>query len=487
MSTFVLQRIKLSALQFDPRNPRDLPEERRYLLELSLRKYGLLSPVYVNRKGLILSGHQRLRILFALGYKHTYGVIVDDLPTEEMQGAVNMVFNKELQNVVDDEEIPDTVEDLVAQLEALPDLDDIYTPLRNLEIRKFSELQIPAVAHKQLSPARMLWQKTRTIIPLIIDESGNIQNGAGRAHYYRTKFESVPCIVVTKELGRIFRAASAVYKMDAAKDIIRIGQRRHIVTHRLAGVWGKPLVGAKLNKGNIAYVNKFLVRKYPRMFDFGSGNGKQTTYLRAFGADITLFEPFAVGGNTMDLSLKETYDNINMALDSIGKLEPYDLVTANAVLNSVPFEDDRDKVVTLLKFLSYGAKTLILSSRNPYSYQIHKSESTTFRTNDMGENKQVSTGIKVKIQTFYSEEDLKGIFGTTSVTSTKGKYSFCRIDNPKYYVDKDTLLDAVRFEFSIKYKDRTFTDLTNKALDVFSKRYDWMISQGYTNCTPIGE
>ena len=76
---------------------------------------------------------------------------------------------------------------------------------------------------------------------------------------------------------------------------------------------------------------------YKRILDFGAGNGKQTVFARHKGHDITLFEPFATSGEGLAFSLKETYHSLENTLRELTKDKPFDLVVANAVLNSVPF------------------------------------------------------------------------------------------------------------------------------------------------------
>lgn len=63
-------------------------------------------------------------------------------------------------------------------------------------------------------------------------------------------------------------------------------------------------------------------------------------------------------------------------------------------------------------------------------------------------------------------------FGYDGSFLNKGKYLFYRIDNPKFDIDKKELLEAVEFEFGIKYFDSVFDELKQKALQIFSVKYD---------------
>lgn len=96
---------------------------------------------------------------------------------------------------------------------------------------------------------------------------------------------------------------------------------------------------------------------------------------------------------------------------------------------------DLRKVVVLLKFLSTGAKTLIVSSRNMTDYGKAKSNHTATKVADLREGSFVSTGHKTKIQNFHSEENFQAYFEYDGHFLNKGKYLFYRIDNPKFDID----------------------------------------------------
>lgn len=230
--------------------------------------------------------------------------------------------------------------------------------------------------------SKLLYEKAGEIIPVILDDQYNIVNGNARFQYYSKKFKQVPATIVPAANREVFRIATAKYSFNGKQDNIRTEQRRHYVQYGRAGVYKEALLGKRLCNASSTLIDKYMLRHYKRILDFGSGNGKQTITQRAGSYDITLFEPFATGDKA-GLSIKQTYEILDKALDSIAKPEPFDLVVANAVINSVPFEDDLRKVVVLLKFLSTGAKTLIVSSRNLTDYGKAKSIHTATKVADL--------------------------------------------------------------------------------------------------------
>ena len=86
------QNVPLERLQGATYNPRTISEPARKGLEQSLRSFGLVQPVVVNRlTGVIVGGHQRIDALRALGASHCTVVEVDLSDTEEK--ALNLVLN----------------------------------------------------------------------------------------------------------------------------------------------------------------------------------------------------------------------------------------------------------------------------------------------------------------------------------------------------------------------------------------------------------
>lgn len=482
---FTLKKIDIRNVIGDVNNPRILSDDKFKLLRLSLSKFGLLSPLFITRTGKLLSGHQRTKTLKAMGEKYIYCQVLPNL-SRSATNAVNFAFNKEMQEIVNKEETDLDVErkqqELLEYLESLDDIKDKFYYLKNIElIHKDKIIQTELKDKKAQSNSALLYNKAKAIIPIILDENLNIINGNARYQYYSTIFEKIPCIKVKGITNDVFKYITANYSLKGKEDNIRLEQRRHQVSNLLGGVYSEVLVGEKLAKASDAFRSKYMRTHYKRILDFGSGNGKQTVFARYKGHDITLFEPFATSGKGLDFSFKETYESLDNTLKKLAENEPFDLVVANAVLNSVPFEEDLKKVVTLLKFLSAGATTLIVSSRNILSLKVNSKNNTATSIKELGSKSFVSTGHKTKIQNFHTEKDMERLFGKGGKFKTKVQYTFYRIDYPKYTISKDELLDAVYFEFGIRYIDRVFEDIRDRAMVVFSERYDKFKEKGLIN------
>jgi hypothetical protein len=467
-----LLKVPVSNLIGDTQNPRKPPPVLYELLDLSLRKLGLLSPVYATPSGLLLSGHQRTTTLKKYGYQHVYVSpvkLVED--TSDSRTAINFSFNKVLQcfNYEESEVGPEDLANTAKYLRSLPDLPNFLSPLEEIQtlpVEYFSKEPLDHV--DECAASRILHKKARVIVPLVLNAEGKVVNSLTRLKYYTRALNQIPCVFSEHATQDIFSHITAAYKMEGASlDNVRVSQRRHFVTPTLPYVY--TLIVPKKLHAKGAFLNKFLKSTYPRMLDFGSGNAQQSVCLRKEGYDLTLFEPFAVG-DKFRFSLSLTYEGLSKFLDSI-ELNPFfHAIVSNAVLNSVPTAEDTGKVLKLLKFVGHGSKIMCVSSRNLKSFDRDRSRGVTTTLPGQGTTK-VSSAKKVKVQNFYNEDHLKEFFDGRGVTTTRGPYSAIVIKNPEYFIPKDELLEAVAFEFGLNYQGRVFEDIKARALEVFSKAW----------------
>lgn len=118
-----VQRVPVSALTPSPYNPRRISDEALSGLRSSIKRFGLVVPILVNKNYQVIGGHQRLRIVKESGVKETTVVVVD-LPEHE-EKALNITLNN---SAVMGEFIE---EDLSELLETLGNTDtELYASLR---------------------------------------------------------------------------------------------------------------------------------------------------------------------------------------------------------------------------------------------------------------------------------------------------------------------------------------------------------------------
>lgn len=481
---FVLRKIKIANIIGDANNPRVLKENKSDLLSLSLRKYGLLSPLYISSRGMLLSGHQRTKVLSSLGEEFVYIVEVKEIGNKSLTNSLNFMFNKEMQGIESREEVDEQkLIDLKAKLEQLPDIEDRYQSLKNMQLVEVEKIKTTdIVTPKLINNSGTLHKYFGIVLPLIVNEKFEILNGNARYHYYSKKYKAIPCVVVPDMDASVFKLITGQYSFSGKHSNIRQEQRRHYVDHRFGKALRRLILGNKAEDYSNVFFMHYIKKTMPNILDFGSGNGKQSAIFRKKGINITLFEPFVAnwreGGG---ISIKQTYDSISTTLDEIEKNRIFDMVKANAVINSIPFEDDRQKVILLLKFLAAGSSMLIVCGRGLLNLEQSIKKGTAVRIEGMPDNVIVSSKGKTKIQTFHTVRNLVEMLidGSDNTYDTiDGSGVWIKVNKPVYKIDKKELMAAVEMEFSMEYNSRVFTDLLVRARKIFSDRYDDALSKG---------
>lgn len=69
MITWKIETRKLKDLREHPKNPRKLSKDQHAHLTQSLQKFGVAEKPIINTDGMIIGGHQRLKVLKEQGYK----------------------------------------------------------------------------------------------------------------------------------------------------------------------------------------------------------------------------------------------------------------------------------------------------------------------------------------------------------------------------------------------------------------------------------
>jgi hypothetical protein len=92
IDNLVIEKKKVSELMPAGYNPRTISSEALDGLKRSIKKFGLVAPVIWNKRtGVVVGGHQRLKVLLAEGVEETDVVVVDFSEKEEI--ALNITLN----------------------------------------------------------------------------------------------------------------------------------------------------------------------------------------------------------------------------------------------------------------------------------------------------------------------------------------------------------------------------------------------------------
>lgn len=86
------EEMDLASITPDPDNPRTITDKAMRSLTHSVKRFGLVQPIVINRKtGHVVGGHQRLQALRKLGHKRTMVAVGEWTPAEER--ALNVTLN----------------------------------------------------------------------------------------------------------------------------------------------------------------------------------------------------------------------------------------------------------------------------------------------------------------------------------------------------------------------------------------------------------
>ena len=93
-----VEKRKIKDLHEYAKTPRYLHKVEAEHLQESIDKFGQCEPIVINRDGIIVGGHQRVRTMRKMGYKEV-DVYVPDLPLSEKEiEELNMRLNKNIGN-----------------------------------------------------------------------------------------------------------------------------------------------------------------------------------------------------------------------------------------------------------------------------------------------------------------------------------------------------------------------------------------------------
>lgn len=91
-ATIEYKEMDLAQLSPDPNNPRTIGDKAMRSLTASVRRFGLVQPIVVNKTtGHVVGGHQRIQALRKLGQKHAMVAIGEWTLAEER--ALNVTLN----------------------------------------------------------------------------------------------------------------------------------------------------------------------------------------------------------------------------------------------------------------------------------------------------------------------------------------------------------------------------------------------------------
>jgi len=474
------------------------------VLELSLRKLGFVLPIYADPSGEILSGHQRHLVATRIGCEHVPVFRVPSYPLD-VRKAINIGFNRGTNDMRPTDTPADMTEALArAGIEqaaaSLPDLDPAspeFFPCTAAEDAPVGVL-LKANAGRWIpyarNAARMLAAKG-VEMPVVATRDGVVVNGIGRLQHAAEKRQAtVPVVWITDGQAALARAMLNLLSMDfdihtRYADLLRYNsfRRAHAVRDCLGRAFVFDLLGNATSKqfdfDNAANVKRWKSHYGEVVLDWGAGLLQETKILRDAGVDCTPFEPFYLRPGTSEIDVEGARSIVRKFLERVASGTKWQSIFMSAVLNSVPFYQDRLHIVRLLAELAYPGSTLhtCAASTAQTGAQImagkeYANKLDASRLNfSLGYEPRVSLsdfGSRPKMQKYHTPREFQQLvslgFEQVRITeSAKNVNATAWRARDLSWADVEA---AIRFEFDLPYPGDQRMGLVEEAISAFKAR-----------------
>ena len=481
--------VKIQDLQLDPSNPRETDPVRLALVEESLRKLGFILPMFATADGLILSGHQRLLAAQNIGARQVPVIYLDRKSSEIAQ--VNYLFNRVTNDM--------TVFEGAKEVSVAADWPDVVIDspafFRCMQMRSVDA----AVIQKWLGDfesgdligvAKQAWTQWRITQPLVVSD-GQIINGKGRAAFAVLKgLKAWPVVEIEPHeaiyAGEMLNNLSMDYRFDKTlADRLRYSARRlsnsveryqiNTLRHAFTFALGQNIPFFDVLR--IEHARRWTRQYGTTVLDFGAGQGNSLPLLRQIGVDVSLFEPYVVIKiGTQALPEREpSVQSVTTFLERVRNTR-WTSIFLSAVLQAIPFRQDRQHVVQLLAALC-GDGVIYARGKNAQAVRqgitrLGKTRPVFLTPIEKGAAPSTVSGFTFKTQAALQHRDFAELFAPlfNSVRLRQDHGHTAVIARDPKPIDHDALRAAIEFEFDLPYPDGTRMGLTTIAKAAFTER-----------------
>jgi hypothetical protein len=510
------------------RNPRERDPQRFDWIQLSLRKFGFVTPVFAREDGMLYSGHQRTGAAREIGFTQVPVVYLpkfENYTDQNINILFNLVTNDHKTKADYGKKLVWEVEKLVDVVRALPDTTDLYPCLDLFEICPadyIDQLSFEAVSPQTKSFA--LHFATLAIdIPIVLDANNQIVNGINRLaaalEKGRTKYPAVRVtensellqtflnkITMTFDLEKAFGEALRynsffrAMNQGAQRKILGVGFTSWTFKAdctKYGNTWKKEHC-TKLQGDDR---NRWIAEHGTTVIDFGAGRMDNTVKIQDSGIQCIPFEPYLLKPGTDEINYPGAMMVNKRFLAWVKSRVRLDSVFCSSVFNSVPFPEDREHMMTIFQALCCREAKLFLLTLN-----ITGLNSTLF-SNGLNATQRQGRAIildsepgtfiggileKAKVQKFHTKPELiaqgQRYFHLVEYhAANSGSHGIkCAGARP---IDPVRLVKALEFEFNLPYPEGRRMGLVDKAIEAFSVYCDidlakYRTPDGADNSTP---
>lgn len=483
-------------------NPRKVFPERLNLVKLSLGKFGFLLPIYIDADGEILSGHQRHYVATEMLGATKVPVVRTRKLTGAQARSLNLLFNRatnDLPLVASSEPLADALmkSEIPARVGALPDL--------KVDTREWmSVLTAKPVDVAAVLDANPVWTDPHgikmaeavvrlgqtDIMPIVVTPSLKIVNGRARAAVAgKQGRKTIMVVEIPEELADdasgLLNLLSMRYEVggELADDLRANAFRaapsvRHTMSvnacHDLTR--GKA-PGRFFDHSKPDHAKAWLDHYGPNTLDFGAGNYWDARHAEEMGANAAAFEPYYAWDRDKARAMAEEW-----FFSRICDGRRFDSIFLSNVMNTVPFDEDRRKVITIIAALCDDKTRVYASGRHisgASSRTRQRSDKRTMDTSASAITLDTETGVRVTsvsfrpaIQKFHGRDEFAALwrdFFERVEHSESGGHVFVTCWKPKP-VDPVALREAIEFEFDLPWTDAPRFGMADRALEVIGGR-----------------
>ena len=504
----MIELVPIESVHASEYNPRRNDEKRLALTELSLRKLGFLLPIYADRSGEILSGHQRHLVASRMGFTQ---IPVDYVSGKDLgeRKAVNVLFNRAT-NDLQKQDTCDIIRrrlyemDVESMVDGLPDItpDTVESFPCVFCLHRRDTVQLAKANHRSFDThtrqlAKSLERRIGTAMPIVIGASENVINGIGRLQVAaEAKRPVVRCVVVTKEQEAFATAMLNLLSMDfdiaSYADDLRYNSFMRERNTRETDAEGNAALGDGFFKGvfpknrgrDFCKLEGAALETWRRHYgssvvDFGAGKLNNTRTLRKAGIQVSAFEPYFVTVGEK-IHKEKSLEIAARFLDEVEAGTPYSSVFISSVFNSVPFMADRKQIAVIAAALCAPDGMVVCwcqSNKAPQFVNTKKKFLAAEKVLTFDLDYEPNTilgdiGAHPKVQKGHTEEEMWAIFAPCFRTVKRlemiTKFWYMEAADP--IVDPAALAAALDFEFELPYPDGSRMGLSQRAREAFEHR-----------------
>ncbi len=498
-----IELLPIDAVNPSAYNPRLADKQRLEILELSLRKLGFIHPLFADADGELISGHQRHLCACRIGLKQVPVIRIGKISLEERK-AINIAFNRG----TNDMRSFDTV---LTLKEYLKMHDPVEAGLKLPECPEdrfyrcvdpcYVDIQDVISANKgkfdnqyARNMAGVLY-KRKILMPIVCTQDNRLVNGIGRLILYaEKKFKTVPVVYILPEEAEFSNLMLNYLSMDfdihrRYADLLRYNsfRRPEGTKKNLGRAFTFAIVGSKAsatfylkNPKNLAI---WVKTHGQTVCDFGCGLMDETNILRSHGIDSVPFEPFFLD-EKREISPELSRDIARKFLARVADGTRFDSIFLSAVLNSVPFLEDRKHVVCILNALCSPETRVFAHSAsdtmphytsvvNPNGMRMDKS-SQQYSKFALDYEPQTTLGDydNPKVQKYHTPKEWYELWSEffDSVEVSESQDNVCCICSHAKPIMMDRLMAALKHEFNLPYPDGSRMGMADEAVEAFTRR-----------------